>query len=250
VLVRQPETAEEVEQVARAMLICPSGSIGTTGPRPVLDGLFPHELGGGVFECGFNSADSFGANSYLARRPEGNVMVDSPRFVGRLVRAIEEMGGVAEILLTHRDDVADAEKWASHFGARAWIHEEERDAAPFAEGVIRGRASLEIRPGLTAIPVPGHTRGSVVYHLEDRFLFTGDSMYFSRGLGELSAFRSVCWYSWTELTRSLAGLAGVPFEWVLAGHGDRHHASAAWMRESLLRLVERMKSGSGWRDDW
>jgi glyoxylase-like metal-dependent hydrolase (beta-lactamase superfamily II)/ferredoxin len=252
VVTRQPETAEEVEQVTRAMLICPTGSIGTTGPRPVLDGLFPHELGDGVFECGFNSPDSFGANSYLARRPEGNIMVDSPRFVSRLVRAIEDIGGVAEVLLTHRDDVADAEKWARHFGARAWIHEEELDAAPFATGIIRGREPTLVRPGLTAIPVPGHTRGSVVFHLEDRFLFTGDSMYYSRGMGELCAFRSVCWYSWSELTGSLARLVDVPFEWVLAGHGDRHRAPAAWMRESLVRLVERMKSESraGWREDW
>jgi glyoxylase-like metal-dependent hydrolase (beta-lactamase superfamily II) len=250
VVARQPATPEEVDQAARAMLICPTGSIGIVGPKPLLDGLFPLELEDGVFLCGFNSPHSFGANSFLARRAEGNLLVDSPRFVSRLVRAFEEMGGVAEILLTHRDDVADAGRWAAHFGARAWIHEDEADAAPFAAGRIRGREPLAIRPGLTAIPVPGHTRGSVVYHLDDRFLFTGDSIYYSRGLGELSAFRSVCWYSWPELTRSLARLDGVRFEWVLAGHGDRHRAPAAWMQASLRRLVERMERDDHWAEDW
>ncbi|HTE52309.1 MAG TPA: MBL fold metallo-hydrolase [Kofleriaceae bacterium] len=250
VVVRQPVTAEEIDQAARAMLICPTGSIGTTGPRPALDRLFPHELDGGVYVCGFNSPDSFGANSFLARRAEGNLLVDSPRFVTRLVRSIEELGGVSEILLTHRDDVADAGKWAAHFGARAWIHEEEAAAAPFATGRIRGVEPLEIRAGLRAIPVPGHTRGSVVFHLDDRFLFTGDSMHYSRGLGELSAFRSVCWYSWPELTRSLERLEPLRFEWVLAGHGDRHHAPAAWMQASLRRLVARMQADDAWDEAW
>jgi glyoxylase-like metal-dependent hydrolase (beta-lactamase superfamily II)/ferredoxin len=249
VFVRQPATAEEVDQAARAMLVCPTGSIGVAGPKPALDHLFPHELDDGVFLCGFNSPDSFGANSFFARRPEGNLLVDSPRFVNRLVRALESMGGVAEILLTHRDDVADAQRWADHFGARTWIHQIEADAAPFATGVIRGAQPLAIRPGLTAIPVPGHTRGSVVYHLEDQFLFTGDSIYYSRGIGELSAFRSVCWYSWPELTRSLARLDGVRFEWLLAGHGDRHHAPATWMQASLRRLVERMRNDPSAGDD-
>ena len=252
VLVRQPATEAEVAQVARAMLICPTGSIGTTGPRPPTGGLFPHELDDGIFVCGFNSPDSFGANSFLARRAEGNLMVDSPRFVNRLVRALEDMGGVAEILLTHRDDVADAERWAAHFGARTWIHEQDASAAPFAGGLIRGVEPLSIRPGLIAIPVPGHTRGSVVYHLDDRFLFTGDSLYYSREQRELSAFRSVCWYSWPELTRSMERLVELRFEWVLAGHGDRHRATAEWMQASLRRLVERMarEPAAAWDDSW
>jgi hypothetical protein len=33
-----------------------------------------------VFHCGFASEDSFGATSWLVRRPEGNVMMDSPRY--------------------------------------------------------------------------------------------------------------------------------------------------------------------------
>ena len=252
VLVRQPGTAEEVALVARAMLICPTGSIGTTGALPPLDGLYPWELEDGVFICGFNAADSFGANAFFARRPDGNLMVDSPRFVRRLVRALEEMGGLAEILLTHRDDVADAERFAAHFGARTWIHEQDAGAAPFAGERIRGSEPHTIRPGLVAIPAPGHTRGSVVYHLEDRFLFTGDSLHYSREQGELSAFRSVCWYSWAEQTRSLARLEDLRFEWVLAGHGDRRRAPAAWMQASLRRLVARMESepAASWDDAW
>lgn len=250
VVIRQPRSPDEMVAAARAMLACPTGSIGSGEPAAGvdLDRLFPAELEDGVHYCGYNAAGSYGANAFLAVRPEGNLLVDSPRFVRRLVRAIEEMGGIQHILLTHRDDVADAERFADHFGAEVWIHRDDAGAAPFARH--RFAARTEIRPGLVALPVPGHTRGSAVYHLEDRFLFTGDSLHYSRTRGELGAFPSVCWYSWEEQTRSLAGLLDLRFEWVLAGHGDRHRASPAWMRGSLARLVAAMQSGDSSIDAW
>jgi len=248
VVIRQPVTPDEVAAAARAMLACPTGSIGSGEPPRDLDRLFPHELEDGVHYCGYNAESSYGANAFFAVRPAGNLLIDSPRFVSRLVRAIEERGGVARILLTHRDDVADAERFARHFGAEVWIHQDDAAAAPFADHRFSERT--EIAPGLVAIPVPGHTRGSAVYHLDDRFLFTGDSLHYSRTRGELGAFPSVCWYSWEEQTRSLAGLLGLRFEWVLAGHGDRHRASPEWMRGSLERLVAAMKSGDPAIDAW
>jgi glyoxylase-like metal-dependent hydrolase (beta-lactamase superfamily II) len=146
-------------------------------------------------------------------------------------------------LLTHRDDVADAGRFAAHFGARVWIHETERSAAPFATDLLTGLEARWIRDGMLAIPVPGHTRGSVVYMLEDKYLFTGDSLCWSRERGDLHAFRSACWYSWEELTKSLARLVDYNFEWVLAGHGDRKKLSREEMRQRLLALVKRMAQG-------
>jgi hypothetical protein len=55
-------------------------------------------------------------------------MVDAPRFTTHLVDNIEAMGGLDYIFLTHRDDVADAEKYAAHFGARRVIHALEKSA--------------------------------------------------------------------------------------------------------------------------
>ena len=250
VVIRQPSSGEEMAAAARAMLACPTGSIGTGEPPAAaeLDHLFPQELEDGVFYCGYNASGSYGANAFFAARSAGNLLVDSPRFVRRLVRGLEERGGVAHILLTHRDDVADAEKFARHFGAEVWIHRDDAGAAPFARHRFAERT--EISPGLVALPAPGHTRGSAVFHLEERFLFTGDSLHYSRTRGELGAFPSVCWYSWEEQTRSLAALIDLRFEWVLAGHGDRHKASPEWMRGSLQRLVTAMQSGDESIDAW
>jgi len=241
IVVRQPSSEAELADAVRALLACPTGSIGVVGQKPHLDGVYPDLIAEDVYYCGYNSPDSFGANSFFARRPEGNLLVDSPRFVRKLVRRLEELGGVSHVLLTHRDDVADAERFVEHFGARTWIHEADTSAAPFATDVLRGQTPTPIAEGLLAIPVPGHTRGSVVFLLDARYLFTGDSLYFSRKRQELGAFRRQCWYSWTEQTRSLERLAAHRFEWVLAGHGDRGRLPPQQMHQKLLELVERMK---------
>jgi glyoxylase-like metal-dependent hydrolase (beta-lactamase superfamily II) len=153
------------------------------------------------------------------------------------VREIESRGGLSDILLTHRDDVADASRYQQHFGARVWIHQADRSAATFATHLLESDEPFEIRPQLLAIPVPGHTRGSVVYLLEEKFLFTGDSLYWSRQTKALTASSNFCWYSWERQLESLARLNGFRFEWVLAGHGDRVRLASSEARDGLLELV-------------
>ena len=61
---------------------------------------FPFKSPKNVYYCGFNSEKSFGAWSYLIVRPEGNILVDSPRFSTPLVKNIGALGGVSQIFLT------------------------------------------------------------------------------------------------------------------------------------------------------
>jgi glyoxylase-like metal-dependent hydrolase (beta-lactamase superfamily II) len=75
---------------------------------------------------------------------------------------------------------------------------------------------------------------------KDKFLFSGDHLHFDREENHLEAYREVCWYSWTEQTRSMKELTHYSFEWVLAGHGDRVHLAQKQMLKQLGELVERM----------
>lgn len=136
---RQP--ADEAEEAAawRAALVCPTASVHTESRRKTPGGVFPHELAPGVYRCGYNARASWGAHSYFVKRAEGNLLVDSPRFVGALAAWFRTVGGIQDVLLTHQDDVADAQRYADMFGARAWIHEHDRHAAPFASQILRGR---------------------------------------------------------------------------------------------------------------
>ena len=242
VFARQPSAPEERLAAWRAVLVCPTASVRSeTKQRRPREEIFPQELTAGVWRCGFNARSSFGAHSYFAARPTGNLLVDSPRFAAELVKWFEQAGGIAHVLLSHQDDVADAHKYAERFEARVWIHRDDRSAAPYATDLLEGESPRTIAPGLVAIPVPGHTRGSVVYLLDDRVLFSGDSLAWSMKEQDLAAFRDVCWYSWSALTASLTKLADYRFEWLLPGHGWPVHLTAEEMKTRLLALVSRMR---------
>lgn len=250
VFVRQPATPEEELMAWRAVLVCPTGSVGRVGKGKPPEGAFPWRIGERLHYLGFNSEDSFGATSYLLERTEGNVMVDSPKYVARLRKPLENLGGVDHILLSHRDDVADADKWAEHFGARVWIGHADRRAAPYATDIVPEGGRVEVQPGLTAIHIPGHTKGHVAYVAEDTYLFSGDSVAWSREDQDLCAFEGATWYSWEVLADSLLALSAEKFEWVLPGHGQFHHLPGGEMPRRLRALAERMKAGGAVSEGW
>jgi glyoxylase-like metal-dependent hydrolase (beta-lactamase superfamily II)/ferredoxin len=240
----QPRTIAEEEAALKALVACPTGSIGADLPAArVKEGmaLFPDPIAPAVYHLGFHARSSFGAASYLLTRRDGNVMVDSPRYNAGLAERVEALGEVKYLYLTHRDDVADHAKWAERLGCKRVLHRDD---------VTRGTAEVEIQPAgedefalapdLTVIPVPGHTRGHSVLHAGP-YLFTGDHLAYSPRRGRLVAFRDACWYDWGEQTRSMARLLDRAFEWVLPGHGRRHHAAPAEMRHLLEDLIAWMR---------
>ena len=110
------------------------------------------------------------------------------------------------------------------------------------ERVVEGDAAVMLDDDLVVIPVPGHTRGHIVLLYKNKFLFTGDHLAWSPTRETLTAFRSVCWYSWSEQTRSMEKLLDYDFEWVLPGHGRIHHDTLNSMRSSLRHCIEWMKA--------
>ena len=152
------------------------------------------------------------------------------------------MGGVRTIFLTHRDDVADHARFASHFRAERVMHADDNAARYGVEHVIEGEDAVRLDTELVVIPTPGHTRGHAVLLYKDKYLFTGDHLAWSPTRETLTAFRSACWYSWPVQTRSMERLLDYSFEWVLPGHGRIHHDTAEGMREHLKGCVEWMKA--------
>ncbi len=243
----QPATGGDRRIALQALVCCPTGSIGTLGderPPAVMDD-FPLVVEEPVHYCGFNSPRSYGGSSYFVRHPAGNWLIDSPKFLPRLVRRFEQLGGIAHVFLTHRDDVADAERYARHFGSTRYIHRAELPSQPDAEVVFDGSVPRELAPGFVAIPTPGHTEGHCVLLVGNRFLFTGDHLDFDRHERRLSASPDYCWHSWSEQTESMGRLLSFPFDWVLPGHGQRVQLPPEEMRRQLAELVERMRHGTG-----
>lgn len=237
----QPETEPERQDAWRALIACPVGSIGTVekDKAHLLQAMesFPLHLEGSVYYNGFNSEKSFGANSYFIRRAEGNWLVDSPRYVAHLVEAFERMGGIRYVFLSHEDDVADAARYARHFKATRIIHEKDADAMPDAEWQVQSHEPVAVTSQMQLIPVPGHTAGSMALLYGERFLFSGDHLWWDRETGTLGAPEQLIWNR-PQLLDSLSRLLTYRFEWVLPGHGDRKRLPAAEMNAHLQRLME------------
>jgi hypothetical protein len=84
VFARQPETEEELMMAWRARLLCPTASVRSEGHARPPDGVFPEQMTEGIYRLGYNARSSWGAHSFLIRRPSGNVMVDAPRWTARV----------------------------------------------------------------------------------------------------------------------------------------------------------------------
>ena len=160
-------------------------------------------------------------------------MVDSPRAARPLLRNIESMGGVRRMLLTHQDDVADHAKFAARFGCERVIHRvEARGSLADIEVQLDIDEPEKLDEDLWVIPVPGHTRGSVAYLYRQKYLFSGDHLWWSANVGALHASRRVCWYDWRKQIESMERLLAFKFRvgsaWAraaLSGWFGREHAA-------------------------
>ncbi|MCZ6603291.1 MAG: MBL fold metallo-hydrolase [Planctomycetota bacterium] len=241
----QPETDDERLRALMALVACPTSSIGTESGIDIGPGVeaFPEPAGEGIYFCGFTAESSFGASSYLIRRDDGNVLVDSPRAAEPLLKKLRAMGGVRYMFLSHRDDVADHKKFHREFGCDRILH--RGDVTRHTKDVemqIEGEEPTSLADDLIVIPLPGHTLGSAALLYRNEILFTGDHLWWSPREKRLMASPAVCWYSWPEQIRSMERLLDYRFTEILPGHGRPYRAeSAEAMRGELVALIEWMK---------
>uniref|UniRef100_A0ACD5ZM04 Uncharacterized protein n=1 Tax=Avena sativa TaxID=4498 RepID=A0ACD5ZM04_AVESA len=107
----QPSSDETRTKVLQALHSCPTASIHTgkpakdilqvqnTFPLAIYDDLL------GVYLCGYHSENSYGATSYLIIHPEGNILVDSSRYMLGLADKIEMFGGARYMFLKSFVDI-------------------------------------------------------------------------------------------------------------------------------------------------
>ncbi len=143
--------------------------------RLVSPGLWatPDEpLGGPANTCGF-----------LIQRQEGNVFVYSSSRITDYYEHLDELGGVAMVLLNHEDEATPhVSTLADHYAVPVRTHTLEVDACQ-AKGVREidpFHGDTAFGPDLHAIHAPGHTPGTTAFLWhnqsdDQRYLFTGDT---------------------------------------------------------------------------
>ncbi|MGM0578817.1 MAG: MBL fold metallo-hydrolase [Myxococcota bacterium] len=111
---------------------------------------------------------------YWARPDEGGVAVDPVPASQHDLRHMEELGGVAWIVVTNSDHVRDAATLAAEFDAKVAGPRGEQDTLPLHVDRWLGEGD-EVVPGLAVLEMEGSkTPGELALVLEGSTLVTGD----------------------------------------------------------------------------
>ena len=262
IVTEQPEGDEAKLRAYAAMISCPVGSIRLRSPDPLVKDatkLLPAPIDPvrlpGILHLGYHSAQSYGATPYLVLRDSGNIMIDTPRFNERLAKMIEENGGLAYIILTHKDDIYDHDRWSQRFPAtKRVMHMADvtKDTDP-VEIQLSSKDSWQIAEDVTILHTPGHTAGSLCILVRteggESAMFTGDHLAYSAKRGRLDGFKRYNHGNEKvqgDSIRLLAGEGegegegeGMDFQWLLPGHGRMlRFANQQERVESILQAAE------------
>jgi glyoxylase-like metal-dependent hydrolase (beta-lactamase superfamily II)/ferredoxin len=240
VVVKQPNGIGEWAQAKEAILSCPTNSIGVQHPPKEFKEApltLPRLITDDIYFCGYTSEDSYGATSYLVKTSAGNILIDSPRFNSHLVNEIENLGGVEWMFLSHRDDVAHHQKFRDHFKCQRIIHKDDiQKTTEDCEIVLQGQGDVEFNSDIKIIMTPGHTVGHMVLYYKNKYLFTGDHLFYDFDLSKVYASKSVNWYSWSEQLKSIRKLEELNVEWVFPGHGGWSQLGEGKFKSDLDRI--------------
>ncbi|KAI3918722.1 hypothetical protein MKX01_042042 [Papaver californicum] len=245
---KQPSTEKERLNALQALLSCPTSSIHTekpahdilevqkTFPIPIDERRIP-----GIFYCGYHSETSYGATSYFITHPDGNILVDSPRYTERLAHRVETLGGARYMFLTHRDDVAYHDKWSKRLGCDRVLHSQDiEDHTADVEIKLEGSGPWKLGNDFELIHTPGHTRGSVcLLYKPLKVLFAGD--HISKDQSELFIGEQYNQQSVPLQLESVRKLLDFEFGWILPGHGRRVEFKDAQEKNEALKAFLVMK---------
>lgn len=209
-----------------------------------------------VYQLGYHHRES-GAAPYLIVRPSGNIMIDVPRFNGRLASQIDRLGGLAYMIITHTAALADHDYWSAYFpDCKRVIHRQDRTReSKDIEAVLNGKGPWAIGDSLKIVHLPGHTLGSigVIYTPSaegaEPILFSGRTLGWSPEMGVLDGFAEFNEGSIKKQGESIKGLAEEAFAWVLPAHGARYRFAnpknkGQILEETAERFVERGRKPS------
>jgi glyoxylase-like metal-dependent hydrolase (beta-lactamase superfamily II) len=154
---------------------------------------------------------SLDIRAYLLEREAGNLLIYRSDTLRREAAAIRERGGIARQYLNHRHEAAPVCDWVSEtFHAPLFVHADDADAV---SAVAHVRATFSRRHHLDddfeVIPIPGHTPGATAFLWDSgdhRVLFTGDTLYFSRGRWVTAVLDSSDPASYRESLQLIRGL--------------------------------------------
>ena len=181
--------------------------------------------------------------AYLLEREAGNLLLYRSDELRNEVAAIRERGGIARQYLNHWHEAAPVCDWVARtFDAPLFVH---ADDAAEVSSVAHVRATFRRRHMLDddfeVIPIPGHTPGATAYLWDSgshRVLFTGDTIYLSRGRWATAVLGSSDRERYLESLELIRGLDFDVLVPAIATAGDRPYALVG--RDEIERRIDEL----------
>ena len=111
---------------------------------------------------------AIGQRALLVLTSQGNVMWDCVTLVDEAsVQAVQELGGLAAIAISHPHFYASNIAWSQAFGdCPVYVHAADREWVMYPSPAVKlwEGVSQEIQPGLTLLNPGGHFEGAAVLH--------------------------------------------------------------------------------------
>ena len=192
-------------------------------------------------------APSLHVRAFLLRRDPGNLLLYSVTGLSAAEPAIEALGGVERQYLNHWHEAMFA---SDRLAAPLFVHEADRDQVAertSVSGTFADRHTLD--RDFEVVPIPGHTSGATAYLWEtgeQRVLFTGDTIYLSKGEWVAAVLESsdrAAYIGSLELIRDLEFDVLVPWA---ATAGEPYYALTSMddSRRRLDAILERVRHGA------
>jgi glyoxylase-like metal-dependent hydrolase (beta-lactamase superfamily II) len=189
-------------------------------------------------------APSLHIRAFLLERAQGNLLVYSAPTVE--IDAVERLGGAARQYLNHWHEAGFG---AGTVGAPLVCHEDDRASVAETADVHEAFSERALLDGdFELIPTPGHTPGATAFLWDsgqNRFLFTGDTIYLSDGewvAAVLDSSDRAAYVESLELIRELDFDVLVP--WVATGAQPFHTLTEGPdARRRVEAILERVRSG-------
>jgi hypothetical protein len=207
---------------------------------------------------GIGATPSFaiGQRALLVQTGQGNVLWDCISFLDdEIVRAVEQLGGIAAIAISHPHYYSSMVEWAERFDATVYLHEADRQWVMRPDQRIKfwSGETYALPGSLTLVRLGGHFAGGTVLHWPQGaegqgVLLAGDIITVVADRAWVSFM-----YSYPNLVplpprvvrRISATIAAYPFERLYAAWFERvvsHDAHTAVQR-SAERYIKAIEEG-------